>query len=167
MNSRRLITTGSRAHVTVRPAVVADSSAVTEVLCESRRQFLPYAPLAHTDDEVRGWLAEVLLPAGGVYVAESGHQAVAMLAVSTREKVDWIDHLYVRPGWTGQGIGALLLKVAHAKLKPPVRLYTFQANSAARRFYERNGYQAVAFTDGHGNEERCPDVLYERTAPSR
>lgn len=147
--------------VTVRSAVVADSSAVAQVLCESRRQHLPYAPMAHTDNEVRGWLAEVLLPAGGVYVAESGHQAVAMLAVSTMGEADWIDHLYVRPGWTGQGIGALLLSVAHARLKPPVRLYTFQANSGARRFYERNGYQAVAFTDGHDNEERCPDVLYE------
>jgi hypothetical protein len=34
-------------------------------------------------------------------------------------------------------------------------------DAAARRFYERHGYIAVAFSDGSGNEERCPDVLYE------
>lgn len=155
------MTTRPQVPVTVRRAVVADSPAVTEVLCESRRQYLPYAPMAHTEDEVHEWLSEVLLPDGEVYVAESGHQAVAMLAISTKEKVGWIDHLYVRPHWTGQGIGVMLLNVAHARLKPPFRLYTFQANSGARRFYERHGYQAVSFTDGHDNEEQCPDVLYE------
>ena len=113
--------------VTVRRAVVADSPAVTEVLCESRRQYPPYAPMAHTDSEVHEWLSEVLLPDRGVYVAESGYQAVAMLAISTKGKVGWIDHLYVRPDWTGQGIGVMLLNVAHARLKPPIRLYTSQS----------------------------------------
>jgi hypothetical protein len=44
-----------------------------------------------------------------------------------------------------------------------VRLWCFQANSGARRFYERHGFVAVEFTDGHDNEEGCPDVLYERS----
>jgi ribosomal protein S18 acetylase RimI-like enzyme len=43
-----------------------------------------------------------------------------------------------------------------------VRLYTFQENTGARRFYERHGFKAVKLTDGHDNEENCPDVLYER-----
>jgi ribosomal protein S18 acetylase RimI-like enzyme len=43
-----------------------------------------------------------------------------------------------------------------------VRLYTFQANHHARTFYERHGFQAVAFSEGLDNEEKCPDVLYER-----
>jgi ribosomal protein S18 acetylase RimI-like enzyme len=65
------------------------------------------------------------------------------------------------PGHTGQGVGAQLLQAAHGRLMPPIRLYTFQANTGARRFYERHGYKAIALTDGSGNEERCPDVLYE------
>jgi GNAT superfamily N-acetyltransferase len=125
--------------------------------------------MAHTDDEVREWLSEVLLPDGGVYVAESGHQAVAMLAISTKEEVGWIDHLYVRPDWTGQGIGVMLLNVAHARLKPPFRPYTFQANSGARRFYERHGYQAVSFTDGHDSEvsRRAVRVAWRRVDHDR
>ena len=43
----------------------------------------------------------------------------------------------------------------------------FQANSGARRFYERRGFVAVEFTDGESNEERCPDVLYELAATGR
>ncbi len=47
----------------------------------------------------------------------------------------------------------------------PIRLYTFQANLGARRFYSRHGFVAIEFGDGRANEERCPDVLYELTAP--
>jgi putative addiction module component (TIGR02574 family) len=42
-----------------------------------------------------------------------------------------------------------------------VRLYTFQANTRARSFWERHGFKAIAYSDGSTNEERCPDVLYE------
>jgi GNAT superfamily N-acetyltransferase len=117
--------------------------------------------MAHTEDEVRGWIGDVLIPGGGVYLVETEGQVVAMLAVSHDQDGSWIDQLYVRPGYTGRGIGARLLRLAHERLRPPIRLFTFQANSGARRFYERQGYKAVQFTDGAGNEERCPDVLYE------
>ena len=39
-------------------------------------------------------------------------------------------------------------------------LYCFQANARARRFYERHGFEAIAFGDGSGNEERQPDIRY-------
>jgi ribosomal protein S18 acetylase RimI-like enzyme len=55
----------------------------------------------------------------------------------------------------------LLLRHALSSLQPPVRLYTFQQNTGAPRFYERFGFKAVQFTDRSENEERCPDVLYE------
>jgi hypothetical protein len=47
------------------------------------------------------------------------------------------------------------------RLARPVRLYTFQPNEHARRFYERKGFAPIEFSDGSTNEERCPDVLYE------
>lgn len=145
----------------VRPAAVQDAAAVADVLCESRGKFVAFAPMTHTRDEVREWLAGALIPAGGVHVATDGSQVVAMLAISHAGDASWIDQPYVLPGRTGQGIGAQLLQAAHTMLRPPVRLYTFQANAGARRFYARHGYQAIAFSDGSGNEERCPDVLLE------
>jgi len=47
------------------------------------------------------------------------------------------------------------------ELPPPIRLYTFQDNQRARNFYERRGFRAVTYSDGAGNEEKCPDMLYE------
>ena len=41
------------------------------------------------------------------------------------------------------------------------RLWVFQANAGARRFYERHGLRVVRLTDGAANEEKTPDALYE------
>ena len=146
---------------TVRSAILADADAVTQVLCESRRVFVSFAPMIHTPEEVRAWIIKTVIPGGNAYVATHASQIMAMLVVSYGKELSWIDQLYVKPGFTDQGIGAMLLRFAHSKLKPPIRLYTFQANTGARRFYQRHGYKAIEFTDGVGNEERCPDVLYE------
>lgn len=86
---------------------------------------------------------------------------MAVLATSHDGAVSWIDQLYVLPGYVLQGIGTRLLASAHAELPPPIRLYTFQLNALARRFYERRGYEACEFTDGSSNEEKCPNALYE------
>lgn len=52
--------------------------------------------------------------------------------------------------------------IAKAKaLHLSIRLRTFQENHGARRFYERHGFKKLEFADGSGNEEQCPDMLYE------
>ncbi|GAB1619971.1 hypothetical protein AAOGI_00210 [Agarivorans albus] len=57
--------------------------------------------------------------------------------------------------------GTALLREALARVGRPCRLYTFQENRAARQFYEKQGFEAIEFTDGSANEENVPDVLYE------
>jgi GNAT superfamily N-acetyltransferase len=148
----------------LRRATNDDAAAVADVLIESRLVFLPFAPSVHPPHEVRQWVAEHLLPTGRVHVAEVAGRVVGVLATSADEAHFWIDQLYVLPGYEARGIGTQLLQLAHADLGRPIRLYTFQANAGARRFYERHGYGAVEFTDGHSNEERCPDVLYQLDA---
>jgi GNAT superfamily N-acetyltransferase len=145
----------------IRPAKPdEDADAVATILIESRRAFLPFAPSAHPERDVRNWVKNRLLPTGRVVVWEEGGTVVAVLATSEESTCSWIDQLYVLPGWDGKGIGTKLLQHAHDALSQPIHLYAFQENVGARRFYERNGYKAVQFTDGQGNEERCPDVLY-------
>jgi ribosomal protein S18 acetylase RimI-like enzyme len=103
----------------------------------------------------------VLIPSGGVTVAKVDNAIVGMMAISNEDGFGWIDHLYLLPEATGRGIGGQLVEQAKTQLGPPIRLYTFQANIGARRFYERHGFHAIAFGDGLNNEEKCPDVLYE------
>ena len=72
----------------------------------------------------------------------------------------WIDHLYVLPERQGQGVGDTLLQIAKSKW-PILNLWTFQKNLAARSFYEKRGFAPMELTDGSGNEENEPDILYQ------
>jgi putative acetyltransferase len=71
----------------------------------------------------------------------------------------WIDHLYVDPNFHRQGIGMALVRIAQRE-QCELRLYTFQANSVARRLYEKSGFILEELTDGQRNEEKMPDTTY-------
>lgn len=144
-----------------RPATQSDAPGVADVFLASRKTFLPFAPPAHSDADVRQWIADVLIPSGNVTLAMNGSEPVGMMALSRDNLFGWIDQLYLHPSAVGRGIGSQLLELAKQELGPLIRLYTFQANTASRRFYERHGFRPVAFSEGHANEEHCPDVLYE------
>jgi len=149
---------------TLRPATAADASRVASLLIDTRSAFMPYAPSAHAEAEVRDWVASHLVPTGGVTVAVVDGRVMGTMATERNGQVSWITQMAVDPSWVGQGIGSLLLGHAVRTLTLPLRLYTFQANVGARKFYERNGFTAIEFTDGQANEERCPDVLFELRA---
>lgn len=152
--------------VSFRSAAQADSEQVAEIYLTSRKAFLSYAPLAHSDDAIRRWIADQLIPFGGVTVAvpdEPLAKPLGMMALSRKENVGWIEQLYLRPAAVGNGLGARLVECAKAELGTLIRLYTFRANAGARRFYERRGFRVLELGDGSGNEEGCPDVLYEWT----
>lgn len=152
-------------NATLRPANAADASRIASLLIDTRSTFMPYAPSAHPEQEVREWVATFLVPSGGVTVAELQGQVVATMATQRSESCTWVTQMAVDPSLVGRGIGSLLLAQAIRTLPLPIRLYTFQANVGARHFYERHGFKPIEFTDGHANEERCPDVLYELKAP--
>ena len=108
--------------------------AVSDVYLASRNEHLTFAPLQHTPETVREWIAEHLVPGGGVTVAIEGVEVVAMMALSRDHEVGWIEQIYVHPLHVGYGIGTQLLERAKSELGPPIRLYTFQANTRASRF---------------------------------
>ena len=126
---------------------------------------MPYAPAAHSDDEVSAWVASKLIPSGDVVVAEIEDAVVAAIHTECRHSISWITQMAVDPRFVGKGIGSFLLAHTMRSMTLPIRLYTFQANLGARRFYSRHGFVAIEFSDGLTNEERCPDVLYELSSP--
>jgi GNAT superfamily N-acetyltransferase len=144
-----------------RMATLGDADSVADVYLRSRKGLVACAPLVHSDESVREWIRRQLIPAGSTTVAVVDGLVVGLLAVSKGTDCSWIDQLYLLPPWVERGIGTRLLELALGELVPPIRLYTFQCNQRARCFYERRGFKALAFGDGSGNEEKCPDILYE------
>ena len=146
---------------TIRRATAADAGPAAEVYIRARHHAVPaIPPMAHADEAVRHYWAEVLIPTNEVWVAENDDgDVVAVMALEE----DWLDQLYVAPGWTSRGIGAELLNVAKEQRPSGLQLWAFQSNVDAHRFYERHGFVEVERTDGSDNEERSPDVRYRWT----
>ena len=72
----------------------------------------------------------------------------------------WVNHLYVLPEFQRLGIGGRLLEKAKQEW-PSLRLWTFERNDGALRFYLRHGFSVVKRTDGRENEEKEPDILLQ------
>jgi len=142
--------------VLVRLATAADAGDVADIDLAARAEALPTVRWAHTPDQVRTWIATVMLPGGDVWVADEAGRVLGYLAMHD----DMVAQLYVRPGHWRLGVGSTLMH--HAKqLRPDgLRLWCFQVNTRARAFYAAHGFVAAEFTDGSGNEEQEPDILF-------
>lgn len=144
----------------LRDAVPADADALAAIHVASRAAAMPWLPVLHGPDEVRRWMADVVLPAasgpdGAARVAVDPSGAPVGFLVLRRDEVE---QLYVSPGRTGEGVGSLLLADARALRPDGLRLWAFQANARALRFYARHGFREAERTDGSSNAERTPDV---------
>jgi GNAT superfamily N-acetyltransferase len=141
----------------LRLARAEESREIAGLWLRSRAASVPHIPPAvHSEEEVRTWFDEVVLPTREVWVADDGSSVVGLLVLAD----EWIDQLYVEPSLTGQGIGGQLMSAVKRERPNSLRLWTFEANAGARRFYERHGFVAVSSTTGD-NEEGAPDVCYE------
>ena len=128
-------------------------------LASRRAAIAAIPPPAHTDDEVRRWFEDVVLPSSEVWVIGPPGDVAALMVLDG----PWVEQLYVRPGENGRGLGSTLLKQAMGD-RDHLLLWTFQSNLGARRFYERHGFRAEATTEGD-NEEGAPDVRYRWDRP--
>ena len=146
----------TRDEFTIREADAADAVAIADIHRAARREALPYLPVLHTPEGVLAFFRDRVLTQCEVWVGTLAGGPVAGFCVLKDER---IDHLYVAPEHQRRGLGERLLRHAMGR-RPSLQLWTFQRNVAARRFYEKHGFLAIRETDGSGNEEREPDVLY-------
>lgn len=126
----------------------------------ARRAGFPAVPqAAHSDDDVRRWFAEEILPAQEVWVTEVGGCVVGLLVLDA----GWVAQLYVAPSHQRQGLGSVLLERAKVRSPDGLELWTFETNVDSHRFYEKHGFALVQWTDGRDNEEGEPDRRYRWT----
>ena len=123
------------------------------------RVSLPFLPELHTPEEDLAFVRDRLSAANTVWVTEVEGEVVGYVAFHE----GWIDHLFIHPDHQGVGLGPALLAKA-LEDGSERKLWTFQKNARARAFYEARGFVVEMLTDGEGNEEKEPDVLYVRRA---
>ncbi|MFE6283933.1 GNAT family N-acetyltransferase [Streptomyces sp. NPDC057877] len=142
--------------VGLRRATARDAAAAADVWLRSFAAALPTVVRPRTDDEVRAYFREVVVPLRETWVAQAGVGVVGVMVLDG----GFLSQLYLDPDWRGLGIGDRFVALAKERRPEGLALWTFEVNKPAHRFYERHGFVAVERTDGRGNEEREPDVRY-------
>ncbi|MFI1764915.1 GNAT family N-acetyltransferase [Streptomyces sp. NPDC020800] len=143
--------------IVLRRAVAADALAVADVWLRSYTAALPTVVRAHSDDEVRDYFRDVVVPLRETWVAQADDGGIVGMMVLAGDE---LSQLYLDPGRRGQGLGDRFVALAKERSPGGLTLWTFQVNAPAHRFYERHGFVAAERTDGSDNEEREPDVRY-------
>ncbi len=138
----------------IRRARATEALSIADLWLRSRRASAGIPPAAHSDDDVRTWFRDVVLPSREVWVTHQGDSVTAMMVLDG----DWLDQLYVAPECLRRGNGSRLVRLAQAT-RSDLALWTFVANTTARAFYEAHGFQpsGAPSTD---NEERAPAICY-------
>ena len=144
------------AEPTIRRAGPDDAVELAELFWRVREQSVPAIPMiAHPRETLLPFVRDVLLPDFEVHVAALDGRMVGFLALMAP---DQLGHLYLDRPHTGQGLGSRFVALAKERFPDGLRLWAFQDNHDALRFYRRHGFVAVEWTDGD-NEEGAPDVL--------
>ncbi|MEM7490970.1 MAG: GNAT family N-acetyltransferase [Pseudomonadota bacterium] len=142
----------------IRPARPSDAEACAAIW-NAWVDATPWMPRIHPHEDVVRHYRETVLPTHRVWIL--GQRAEGHLVLN--ERTGTIGGLFLAPEARGRGLGRALLDEAKA-VAARLDLWTFVANTGARRFYEANGFRRAGGTDGD-NEEGLPDIRYEWAAP--
>jgi len=152
------------ADVAVRVAQPHESDACVAVFHAAWRGMAFVPQDLHSDAEDRQWMNDVFarqlvlvaeIRAARADVVETTGKIVGLLSMGAGT----VHNLYIQPGYQGQGIGHQLLETAKTCSGGQLKLWVFEPNVGAIRFYERHGFVTLRKTDGQGNVEKVPDRL--------
>jgi ribosomal protein S18 acetylase RimI-like enzyme len=141
----------------IRPYREDDFEAVTQFWFDAMETAMPGLEerLGHTLDGAREYFRNVVAVENQLWVYEFNNKPVGYLGISG----EFIDRLYVDPAHHRRGIGQALMNHARTLSPNHLWLYTHQANTMARAFYEKNGFVAEKFGVSPAPESE-PDVEY-------
>lgn len=115
----------------------------------------------HPIEEQRQYLLDVVIPNNAIRIALLDDRIVGFIAASP----SCLSQLYVRQDFHRRGIGARLLEWAKKQSCGSLSLYTFERNTGARTFYERNGFTLVS--RGFEPNWQLDDLKYEWCADQK
>ena len=140
--------------ISIRRAVANDADEAAAMFSAALKS-MAFFPKLHSDEEDRLFVRRFIVEEE-TWIALRDGRVIGLACIEG----DRLAHLYVDPTHHNRGAGTALLNRVKAERPTGFDLWTFQANTGARRFYERHGLTAVECTDGSRNEEQLPDVRY-------
>ena len=125
----------------VRPYRPADLVEVVAMWRASKRAAFPYVEVQqlYTLETDTDYFRDVLAQECDIWLAEADGRIAGLIAL--RDHL--IDQLFVGLDNQRQGVGAALLNKARECSPDHLRAYTFQKNTSARAFFEKNDFEIV------------------------
>jgi len=133
------------------PARPGDARALARIMAAWIDE-TPWMPKIHTPDGDERFLRRLITDAE-VLTLRSWRGPQGFMARDGAK----VHALYIAPSARSRGWGKRMLDHAKAA-SPKLSLWSFQKNTGARRFYAREGFAEVEFTEGQDNDEKVPDV---------
>ena len=134
-------------------AIGADATEISQIL-EDWAASNQEIPLVHNAEE-RADYGCWLLEHTSVTMIHNSSGVVGFLALEKHI----IQGLYIKKDFQGFGFGHAAIKFAQKQFEE-LRLWVFQSNIGAQKFYQRLGFQVVEKSDGEDNDYRLPDIFY-------
>lgn len=131
-----------------------DAGAIGHILSRTNDQ-MPWLPQLHSAAEEIKYAGD-MIEAGWVRVAKRDGKVVGFIARHENQ----VHALYVLPDAQDKGVGTALLSDAKSQCDQ-LRLWSYQANANATRFYGLRGFIEIERTDGAENDVGLPDILFE------
>ncbi len=113
-----------------------------------------FDPTLHTIEETYAFYREAFAK-GPIWGAFEGETLLGHCVLEP----GWIEHLYVEPGRHGEGVGRALIEHAQAEHED-LQLWTYQANTRARRIYEAAGFVVEEYGFDPEHADRAPNARY-------
>lgn len=141
----------------VQIVVAEDADRVVDIFNSARAQ-MEYLPVIHSPQETHEYFTK-LVRDGKVLVYKINSEIVGFMELDD----GWLHHLYIDSEHQNKGFGTRMLDFAKRKSLQGIRLWVFEENKNAIRFYEREGFILVKKrnSDETTNEENLSDRLYE------
>ena len=113
-----------------------------------------FDPSLHTLDETCVFYREAFAK-GPIWGAFDGDRLVGHIALEP----GWVEHLFVEPDRQREGIGRALLDIGMRE-QDDLQLYTYAANTPARRLYDAAGFVVEEHGFDPEHDDRVPNVRY-------
>lgn len=140
----------------IRSATRSDMARCGEIL-NDWIDATPWMPRVHSHQDVVRYHTDFVHENRDVLVAERDGNEVCGFAATSSDAV--VTGFYLAPDARRKGLGRQLLNQIKQAYPSGLHLWTFVANTGARKFYEREDFTEERRTDGD-NEENLPDILY-------
>ena len=133
--------------------VASDVAEINQTL-EDWADATSWLPTVHSAIE-RADYGRWLLEHTQVTILQYNSQFVGFLALEG----NIVQSLYIKAGFQRLGFGQAAINYAQ-KQYTELRLWVFQANTDAQKFYQKLGFEPLETTNGQDNDYFLPDIFY-------